>query len=71
MARTNIVLNDELVADAMRLTGLKSRRALVDYALRDLVRRKKQRDLLKLAGKIHWEGDLNEMRRQRTFRDPN
>ena len=60
--RTNIVLDTRLVETAMKMTGLKTRRELVDYALRELVRHQQQMKLLELKGKIHWEGDLEEMR---------
>jgi len=61
--RTNIVLDDKLVKEAMKLTGKKTKRELIDYALHELVRRQKRLALLNLRGKIHWEGDLDEMRR--------
>lgn len=60
--RTNIVLDTRLVEAAMKMTGLKTRRELVDYALRELVRHQQQMKLLELKGKIHWEGDLEAMR---------
>jgi Arc/MetJ family transcription regulator len=63
--RTNIVIDEELVEAGLKATGIKTRRALVDYALRDLLRRKNQRKILELKGKIHWEGDLASMRRRR------
>ena len=63
--RTNIVLDDKLVAQGMRLTGLNTRRALVDLALKELIRRRRQRDLLKLRGAVKWEGDLDQMHRGR------
>lgn len=50
--RTNIVLDDELVAEASRLSGIKTKRKLVDEALRQFVRSKKRRSLLELAGKV-------------------
>ena len=65
MKRTNIVLDETLVQAGLNATGLRTRRALVDYALRELVRRRSQRRILKLKGKVHWEGDLSEMRRGR------
>jgi Arc/MetJ family transcription regulator len=65
--RTNIVLDDKLVSEALRITGIKTRRALVDYSLRELIRRKKQKDITRLFGKIHWEGDLEAMRQDRRF----
>jgi len=65
--RTNIVIEEELVEAGMKATGIKTRRALVDFALRDLLRRENQRKILELKGKIHWEGNLASMRRKREF----
>ncbi len=67
MTRTNIVLDESLVGKAKRLTGLKTMREVVHQALRELVRHRRQRDILKLSGHIHWEGDLSQMRSQRKF----
>ena len=61
--RTNIVLDDELVVEAMRRTGIKTKRAVVEEALRTLIQLKRQEDILALRGKLKWEGDLDEMRR--------
>ncbi len=66
MKRTNIVLDEKLVREGLKSTGMKTRRALVDHALRELVRREKQVELMTLKGKIHWTGDLDGMRRTRT-----
>jgi len=63
--RTNILLDDELVDRAKRLTGLKTKRAVVDEALRTLVRLKEQERIRSLRGQLHWEGDLDELRRSR------
>ncbi len=52
--RTNIVLDDELVKEARKLTGIKTKRALVDEALRTLVRTRKRLSLLDLEGKIRF-----------------
>ena len=60
--RTNIVLNSKLVEAGLKATGLKTRRELVDFALRELLRHKQQQRLLSLKGKLSWEGDLAEMR---------
>ena len=49
------------------LPGLKTRRALVDFALRDLLRRENQGKIVELKGKIHWEGDLASIRRNLIF----
>lgn len=66
MKRTNIVLDDSLVSRGLKLTGLKTRRDLVHHALQQLVRRESQKGLLKLKGRVDWDGDLSEMRRMRT-----
>lgn len=63
--RTNIVMDEALIREGMKATGIKTRRALVHHALSELIRREKQKGLLKLEGKIRWEGDLNKMRRYR------
>jgi Arc/MetJ family transcription regulator len=60
--RTNIVINNRLVEAGLKATGLKTRRELVDFALRELLRHKQQQKLLELKGKVQWEGDLEEMR---------
>jgi Arc/MetJ family transcription regulator len=66
--RTNIEIDDEVLAEARRLTGLSTKRETVDYALRELVARQRRRDLLDLRGRVHWEGDLSESRSGRTVR---
>lgn len=67
--RTNIVLDDELIERAKKATGLKTKREVVDEALRTLVRLSEQREVRKLRGKLAWEGDLERMRESR-FADP-
>ena len=66
MKRTNIVMDESLVREGLKATGLKTRRALVHHALQELVRREKQTGLLKLKGKVQWVGSLTAMRRTRT-----
>lgn len=61
--RTNVVLDDKLVEEGMRLTGLTTKRAVIDEALRLLVRLKSQEEVRNLRGKLRWEGDLETMRR--------
>jgi Arc/MetJ family transcription regulator len=63
--RTNIVLDDDLVARAKELTGLGTKRAVVEEALRALVGLKEQESVRELRGRLRWEGDLDEMRRDR------
>jgi Arc/MetJ family transcription regulator len=65
MSRTNIVLDDKLVADCQRATGIKTRRALVQHALEELLRRQRQKKVLELKGAVSWEGDLGTWRRKR------
>lgn len=64
--RTNIVIDEELMAEAKEVAGTTTIRETVDYALRELVRRKQRQKLLGLVGTVEWEGDLDEMRRGRT-----
>jgi len=65
--RTNVVLEEDLIEAGLELTGLKSRRALIDYALRQLLRRESQKKILELKGEVRWEGDLSSMRQKREF----
>ena len=60
--RTNIVIDDSLMSEALKRTGLKTKKEAVEQGLRLLVKRNKQHDLRKLRGKLNWEGDLNKMR---------
>jgi Arc/MetJ family transcription regulator len=60
--RTNIEIDDDLLKQALRLTGLKTKRAVVEAGLRMLLRLKGQEDILRLVGKVHWEGNLDESR---------
>lgn len=57
--RTNIVLDDDLVAEAMELTGITTKRALVHEALRVLIDVRQRRNLLELEGKIRFSDDYN------------
>jgi len=63
--RTNIVLDDELVKRAQRLTGIKTKRELINKALRTLVQLQEQAEILPLRGQLKWEGDLDSMRESR------
>lgn len=65
MSRTNILLDDNLVRKGMKVTGLKTKKALVDLALRELIRKEDQKSMLALEGKIRWEGNLDELRKGR------
>jgi len=61
--RTNIVIDDKLMRDTLRATGLKTKREAVDEGLRSLLRLKRQAEIRKLRGKLNWQGDLDAMRR--------
>lgn len=63
--RTNIVIDDELMAEALRATGLKTKREAVELGLRTLLQLRKQSDLRRLRGKVAWEGGLDAMRRDK------
>jgi Arc/MetJ family transcription regulator len=60
--RTNIEIEDRLMKDALTITGLTTKREVVELALKELVKLRQQSDLKKLKGKFYWEGDLEEMR---------
>ena len=68
MSRTNIDLDDSLVSKGLKMTGLRSKRELVDLALRELVRKEDQKGILELEGRFVWEGDLDELRKGRFSR---
>lgn len=60
--RTNIVIDDKLMKETLRLTGLKSKREAVELGLRTVVRLRKQNDIRRFRGKLKWQGDLDAMR---------
>jgi Arc/MetJ family transcription regulator len=61
--RTNIVIDDELMADALELTGLRTKREAVELGLKTLIRLKQQEKIRQFRGGLSWQGDLEEMRR--------
>ncbi len=63
--RTNIEIDEEVLREAQRLIGTRTKRETVDMALRELVARHRRLGVLDLRGKVRWEGDLNESRRGR------
>ena len=67
MGRTNIVLDDRLVEQAMKLSGAKTKKQVVDLALRTLVARgSAYRALRRLRGRLAWHGDIEAWRRSRS-----
>ncbi|MBK6337310.1 MAG: type II toxin-antitoxin system VapB family antitoxin [Betaproteobacteria bacterium] len=63
--RTNIVIDDQLMQDTLKVTGLKTKRDVVELGLRTLLRLRQQEEIRRFRGKLHWEGDLDAMRRDR------
>lgn len=60
--RTSIVIDDELMNAAMRATGLKTKRSVVELGLRTLLRLTRQREIRRYRGRFPWQGDLDAMR---------
>jgi Arc/MetJ family transcription regulator len=60
--RTNIVIDEKLMKETLRLTGLKTKREAVELGLRTIVRLRKQQKIRRFRGKLPWRGDLDAMR---------
>ncbi len=60
--RTNIEIDDQLMSDALRLTGARTKREAVEMGLRTLLRLRQQEEIRRFRGKLQWEGDLDAMR---------
>ena len=60
--RTNIVIDDKLMSEALFVSGLKTKKEAVELGLKLLVKQNKQQAIRNLRGKLKWEGDLEEMR---------
>ncbi len=65
MLRTNIELDETLVNEGLKLTRKKTKKELVNYALKELVSKIKRKKILELEGKVKWAGDLAKMRKSR------
>jgi Arc/MetJ family transcription regulator len=63
--RTNIVIDDKLMRDTLRATGLKTKREAVEEGLRTILRLKKQEEIRRFRGKLDWQGDLDALRADR------
>lgn len=63
--RTNITIDEKLMTQAQALTGITTKKAVVEEALRLLIRIQQQIALRELRGQLHWEGNLDEMREDR------
>lgn len=60
--RTNIVIDDKLMNETLRLTGLKTKREAVELGLQTLLRLRRQEEIRSFRGKLDWQGDLEQMR---------
>lgn len=60
--RTNIEIDDQLMSDVLKATGLKTKKDAVELGLKTLITLNKQANIKKLRGKLKWSGDLDEMR---------
>ncbi|QOJ19601.1 MAG: type II toxin-antitoxin system VapB family antitoxin [Gammaproteobacteria bacterium] len=60
--RTNIVIDDELMDEVIKLTGVKTKKEAVELGLLTLIRIKKQEKIRQFRGKLSWDGNLDEMR---------
>ena len=60
--RTNIVIDDDLMTNAIRATGLKTKKEVVEQSLRLIVNQNQKKAIHQLRGKLSWEGDLDQMR---------
>ena len=63
--RTNIVLDEDLIERAQKLTGIKTKREVVQEALRTLILLREQAEIRQLRGKLKWQGSLDEQRQSR------
>ena len=60
--RTNIIIDDQLMSEALLVTGMKTKKQAVEEGLKLLISMKKQEKIRELRGKLQWEGNLDEMR---------
>ncbi len=60
--RTNIVIDDSLMNEALLITGYKTKKETVEEGLKLLISLKNQLSIKKYKGKLNWEGDLDKMR---------
>lgn len=65
MLRTNIEIDKKLIAEAMKLTHMKTKKEIVNYAIEELICKIKRKKILDLEGKVDWRGNLARMRKSR------
>lgn len=66
MIRTNVELDENLVNEARKITLIRTKKELLNYALKELVSKAKRRKFLDLEGKVKWKGNLNDLRKRRS-----
>ncbi len=68
--RTNIDIDEDLIREALRLSGLRTKKAVVHKALETFIRCAREREALETFGKLEWEGDLAASREGRGWTEP-
>jgi Arc/MetJ family transcription regulator len=63
--RTNIVIDDKLMSDAIKASGARTKREVVELGLKTLLQLGKQGEIKRLRGKVQWQGELETMRRDK------
>lgn len=56
--KTNIIIDEQLIADALKVTGLNTKKEVIEMGLKTLIDLKKQEQIKQFKGKLKWEGDL-------------
>lgn len=65
MSRTSIDIDDKLIQEGLKITHLKTKKELVNFALQELIKREKRKRIMDLKGKLQFDIDLNQMRADR------
>ncbi|MBL7073743.1 type II toxin-antitoxin system VapB family antitoxin [candidate division KSB1 bacterium] len=65
MQRTNVYIDENLVEEGLKLSKLRTKKELINRALKEFVNQMRRKEILNFEGKVEWEGDLREMRRSR------
>ena len=60
--RTNVVVDDDLMASALKVSGFKTKKDAIEEGLKLLVQVKSQKEIKRFRGKLQWSGNLDEMR---------
>lgn len=63
--RTNVVIDDDLMESALKVSGLRTKKDAIEEGLKLLVQVKRQKEIKRFRGKLKWDGNLDEMRRDK------